>query len=369
MAKSKLTMRIPFFRSGRHTDNKGNTHEFTESELRAVASNYKPSVFKTPLVIGHPKNDDPAYGHVNSIEFDESTKELVAIAEATDVAFAEAVNAGKYGTDGKISPAWYARGNPHNPIQNGLYPRHIGFLGAVPPAVKGLSPLEFNDGNNYAVWYFSEEDTETEDQKMIKELSKKIADLESVITELKVIKEKKEGSEFNEGDPSSPAQSSSNDPDKERIKELTQKIANLEAIILELKATKDQETEIRVQAENAEFCEGLIKAGKLLPAQRKTVEKLLSTAPAASFEFNEAQTSFIELLKNLLDSAPSYDFSELATKNRRGKGASSFEYDEGTPTETIELDQRIRAYMAEHNITDYSEAYQAVRALMNSEAQ
>lgn len=318
-------MRIPFFRKGKHIDNKGNTHEFTESDLRAVVANYDPTKLKTPLVIGHPKDNHPAYGHINSLEYDESTGEVVAIAEATSPEFAEAVNAGMYGKDGSVSVAWYPKDSAHNPIQGNFYPRHLGFLGAVPPAIKGLSSLSFNDGADFVVYSFSEGEPKTEpspsgdNAELIKSLIAKVESLDSTVTDLR----------------------------KENA---------------ELKAAKVQEATARLKTENAEFCEGLIKDGKLWPAHRETTVALLNASPEVTLEFNEAQKPFVELLKDLLTALPkTIDFSEQAPKgNTAGAGVEAIEYDEFAPTESIELDQKIRRYMAEHNV-DYTEAFKAVR--------
>lgn len=323
---SQTIMRIPFFRAGEHTDNSGNTHTITEEDLRAVVANYDPALYSTPLVVGHPEEDDPKYGTVTAIEYDEETSELVAIAEATNEQFADAVNAGQYGTDGSISVAWYPPNSAHNPLKDGsLYPRHIGFLGAIPPALKGLSPLQFADtGRN--IWVFSEGGS----------------------------------TEPTPTPPAEPAESSS-DKDK-KIEELMAEIGQLRLLIAELKKVQEAEIVTRVEEENVEFCEGLIKSGKLLPAQRKAVITLLNAAPRATLEFNEKKKPFNALLKELLNSAPqAVEFSEKATKGTyAGKKSKSFEYDEGTSDEAIELDQAIREYMAEHNVT-YTEAFAILR--------
>jgi hypothetical protein len=118
------------FKSGTHTDAAGNEREWTEADLLQIANNYNDGGHEAPLVIGHPKDNDPAYGWVEQLKAEGG----VLLAKAKDVAqeFADAVKQGLY-KKRSIS----------------LYPdltlRHVGFLGAVPPAVKGLKDLQFED--------------------------------------------------------------------------------------------------------------------------------------------------------------------------------------------------------------------------------
>lgn len=58
-----------------------------------------------------------------------------------DPAFAELVRAGRFK---KISASFYAPDSPANPRPGQWYLKHVGFLGAAPPAVKGLKQVAFN---------------------------------------------------------------------------------------------------------------------------------------------------------------------------------------------------------------------------------
>lgn len=134
--------RIPIFRAGTHTAMSGARIEFTEDQLREAAASYKPASSEAPIVVGHPKTDDPAYGWVKSLEFDEATKELVAIPHQLDEAFADMVDKGRFKNR---SASWYLPEAENNPTPGKLYLKHVGFLGAKPPAVKGLRAVEFAD--------------------------------------------------------------------------------------------------------------------------------------------------------------------------------------------------------------------------------
>jgi len=51
------------------------------------------------------------------------------------------VNKGRYK---KISASFYSPNYPFNPAPGSYYLKHVGFLGAVPPAVKGLGDARFS---------------------------------------------------------------------------------------------------------------------------------------------------------------------------------------------------------------------------------
>ncbi|MGQ0621696.1 MAG: peptidase [Panacagrimonas sp.] len=132
--------RLHIFRAGRRTAMSGATITFSEADLAASASAYDPKLHEAPLVLGHPKTDGPAQGWVSSLSA--SDVDLFATPRAVDAQFAESVQAERYK---KISAAFYPPDHPSNPVPGVYYLRHVGFLGATPPSVKGLAPVEFAD--------------------------------------------------------------------------------------------------------------------------------------------------------------------------------------------------------------------------------
>lgn len=130
---------IHIFRPGRHTSMQGATIDFGEGDLIATAKAYDPTRHEAPLVIGHPRADAPAWGWVGGLTADEGG--LFATPRQLDPAFAEMVRAGRFK---KVSASFYTPDSPHNPVPGVWYLRHVGFLGAQPPAVKGLAPVPVN---------------------------------------------------------------------------------------------------------------------------------------------------------------------------------------------------------------------------------
>ncbi len=132
---------IEVFKTGMHTDSKGNTREWTEADLDRMIETYDPKDHEAPAVIGHPKEDKPAYGWVEALKRD--GKLLLAKFRQCADGFVEAVKTGRYK---KRSIAVYADGTL----------RHVGFLGAVPPAVKGLADIKFRTGEEFQEFEFDE---------------------------------------------------------------------------------------------------------------------------------------------------------------------------------------------------------------------
>ena len=58
----------------------------------------------------------------------------------------------------KISAAFYRPEHASNPSPGAFYLRHVGFLGAQPPIVKGLPTVQFADEADYDTVEFSEAD-------------------------------------------------------------------------------------------------------------------------------------------------------------------------------------------------------------------
>ncbi|MCA3421002.1 MAG: peptidase [Roseomonas sp.] len=129
---------LHIFRSGVHQPMQGGALEFREADLAATAAAYDPALGEAPLVVGHPKTDAPAYGWVRALRAEGG--DLVAEPHQVEPAFAEMVQAGRFK---KISASFYTPSHPSNPKPGAFYLKHVGFLGAAAPAVKGLRDVAF----------------------------------------------------------------------------------------------------------------------------------------------------------------------------------------------------------------------------------
>lgn len=128
------------FKPGKQIASNGVAVDFTEDMVKAAAAAYDPSLHEAPIVVGHPKDNHPAYGWIKSLSFSDGN--LIAEPHQEDPEFSEMVTAGRFK---KRSASFYLPDSPNNPKPGTLYLRHVGFLGAQPPAVKGLRDVAFNE--------------------------------------------------------------------------------------------------------------------------------------------------------------------------------------------------------------------------------
>lgn len=137
---------LEIFRAGTHKDSEGREWTFTKEQMAASVAAYDPVVFAAPLVIGHPKMEDPAYGLVKSINLDGD----LVVAEPMDVEpqFAAMVNEKRFP---KMSASFFPPTHSANPKPGVWYLRHVGFLGAAAPAIPGLKMAEFGADTNELV--------------------------------------------------------------------------------------------------------------------------------------------------------------------------------------------------------------------------
>lgn len=137
---------MQIFRAGTWTDAAGITRTWSEGDVTAMAAAYDPDASEAPLVVGHPADDAPAYGWVARLTASDGV--LDAEPHLVDPDFAALVAAGRYR---RVSAAFYLPDAPANPKPGTWYLRHVGFLGARPPAVKGLRAASLHGDASEAV--------------------------------------------------------------------------------------------------------------------------------------------------------------------------------------------------------------------------
>lgn len=139
---------IHAFSAGEHITAAGQKVSITAEDLNASAQAYNPELHEAPIVIGHPTGEAPAYGWIKS--FVVQGKEFIAQPTQVNLDFAELNNSGAFK---KRSMSFYHPENKANPAPGVWYPRHLGFLGAQPPAVKGLRDFNFqeDDGDSITI--------------------------------------------------------------------------------------------------------------------------------------------------------------------------------------------------------------------------
>lgn len=211
---------VPIFRAGTYPKQGSWNGEASTDDLTRVVGNYDPQFHEAPLCAGHPKDNLPAYGWVDRLMVSGDT--LYAKFRKVDPQFEEAVKAERFkkrsaafylGEDGKIA---------------GL--RHVGFLGAMPPEVKGLADLNFDDaGRSFAVVEFGEEDSMAEEKTIREQVA-------AYLSEILGGKKQNDTATFSEDD----------------VKRIAQEAATAAAAPLQ---TKIASLETELKAETAKFGE------------------------------------------------------------------------------------------------------------------
>lgn len=126
------------FRAGTHTDANDQRVTVTERDLQMAVTAYSPSKRAAPLTLGHPKDDRPHLGAVRSLIAEGEA--LFAVAEV-GIKLVGLVRDAYYKY---VSASFFPPMHPKNPVPGTWYLKHVGFLGASPPAVAGMAPLAFS---------------------------------------------------------------------------------------------------------------------------------------------------------------------------------------------------------------------------------
>ena len=332
---------VHIFKPGRWTTMAGETIEFSEADLRATAAAFSPSVSKAPIVIGHPATDDPAQGWVASLST--TARGLFALPAQVDPVFAEAVNAGRYGT---VSAKFYRPTDASNPVPGIWYLRHVGVLGAQNPALKGLdSPafaaadddgcVSFQEGVAFSGW---DDQTNASLWRSLRDWligDKGQAVADAVIPSYQVQSlEQAAQDELREGSTteSVPAPAFS-EPNPNPFPEITVTPAEKAALEAENTRLKNQVTQFeasqaqalaeKTHAAHVAFCEDLADKAQLLPAAQAlavaTLDHLAATAAAVEFGEGESKAPLLDSFKAYLAAQPAQvAFGEYATNERAG---------------------------------------------------
>ncbi|MGP1664484.1 MAG: hypothetical protein ACTS5I_00925 [Rhodanobacter sp.] len=369
---------IEIFRAGSHVANDGRTLEFSAADLAQIASSYDPALSEAPMVVGHPQVNAPAYGWAKSLHADGDV--LFAQPHQVDAAFAEMVNAGRFK---KRSASIYLGDTPGNPTPGKMYLRHIGFLGAAAPGVKGLRDAQFADGGaavefampaaaigNVLVdvlqrvrdWFVESQGAEKADliipQWQIRSLDEIASRTDDTV--VPAYAAPNAGITTLETDMSETDKSADF---AERETALTTRQTNLE---VREKAIKDREGKAR-REDAASFAEQLVTDGKLLPRHKDPVVELLMALPpetALNFAEGDAQVSKPgpTVLRELLGSLPKQiNYAEKATADN-APNAVEFAAAQGTTVDAGRADTfaRAKAYQAQNPTVDWLAAVRAV---------
>lgn len=134
---------VEIFRGGKQVDGNGVEHD-GDALIESALTTFDPEEHEPPLVVGHPTDNQPAFGWVAALKKEFQNGVWVLLAKFKNV-IPEFENLVRKGAYKKRSASFYGDGRL----------RHVGFLGAAPPAIKGLADLKFQAANE-AIFTFED---------------------------------------------------------------------------------------------------------------------------------------------------------------------------------------------------------------------
>lgn len=292
---------IEIARVGKVADSNGVSRDLTPDWIQTVIANYSAGPHEAPAVLGHPDNDTaPAHGWVQEIRLNGDLLEA-RFADTNDE-FENAIERGEYK---KRSASFYL--NPPNL-------RHVGFLGAQPPAIKGLRDIQFVEGDSFAVETFNlqEKNMGLEDTDVEKVT-------EGVFEKVKAF--------FNKSPEAKPAEANSTEFSEAKLQEMingavkaataefAEKVETLTKANTDLQAKVDGQIGNGVQAQIASFVESipaekgkhyLKRAGILEFAESLAAADAADEKKAISFSEGDGTVEFsrLEWFKQLISELP-----------------------------------------------------------------
>lgn len=358
---------IQIITPGEHFDSQGRSVNLSEEDLKASAAAYDPQLHEAPIVVGHPKHNDPAYGWIKTLSFSDG---LEGEPHQVDPEFAEMFRAGRFK---KHSGSFYAPDSPSNPVPGVWYLRHVGFLGAMPPAVKGLRTsnfaeqeqgvVEFGDWNDRTIarvlrglrnWFIGKFGQEEADKALAE------WDVQSIADEAAQPEPRDITAIPNFSEEPTPKGDEMSAEDKARMAALEQENAALRA------AEATRKTEAR-HTSNVSFAEVLVASGKLLPAQKDvavaTLDFMEGQDQVVEFGEGEAKQPLVDGFKKFLEALPvQVDFGEHAGRDQDDSTVVNFAAPQGFSVDphALEIHHKAEAYMKANNV-DYMSAVSAVQ--------
>jgi hypothetical protein len=251
---------------------------FTEKDIEILADNYDPTFCESPITLDH-EQSGPAYGWVSGLKAENG--KLTAQFKDVSEELKDFVKNGKYK---KISVEIYRNLEGKKP-----YLKAVSFLGAAIPQVKGMSSVQFKEGESDTYIFENAETTSVQTQ------------LDDLKQQFSLFSEK--------------------NTDKTLVASLQQSITVLSESISKFQDEKTAriyaETELFTLKEQIRkdefnlFVDAQISSGVITPTQKNTVLNVLE-----NLKGTDKITAFKEFIKSL---PKQVEFDEIATKNKQHK--------------------------------------------------
>lgn len=366
---------FPIFRAGTHTDSSGRTSTFTDADLDGIVQRYD-SASPAPCVITHDELYSPfAYGQIGALQNADGVLQAKCKPGSVEPQFESLVAAGNlYNRSVQLLP---------ERDSGGYRLGHVAFLGAEPPAVQGMEPIRMSTAGRC----FTSEDAwdrveEAHATARIWEVLKALAN--------KVFGEDADDNPVSEWDVSGAQQAigAARQKAKQQQQQEGSSMYSQEQLDAKIKAAQDQaaaaakaEAQKALEAERAEFAaqrtasrraaidkriEGLVSAGRVLPAEVPELTAFAAAVPDGALEFSRpgddtpSKTEPLEYLFGLLEARP----VQLALGQATGAAAVSAAGGEVNPQSARDINAaalRYQKQQADQGVT--ITLPQAVRAV------
>jgi hypothetical protein len=344
---------VQAFKPGTFTDFSGTKRTFSTEDISTIANGVKEQVaagYEPPLVKGHPKTDSPRKASIIDAKVGDQNVLMLKV-DKIEPTFAEEVKNGEYPY---VSVALYGD------YKKGL--RHLGALGGVAPAVKGLQQMEFAEGEGEIICFASPFGSSI--QGAFRTLGRLFRSMREKLIEAKSVEEA--DAVYSEWDiqtledfttpTDEEQQGEANFAERSLEEQMTDDTKKeneaLKAEVEALKAEKEKAEAEKAKAEAeakkntfAEKCSALVQAGKLKDSQKSDLLKTFELIGGGSLSFAEGESPEAMLLKPFESAEPfvkpgEYNFSE--------KGS-------GKPGTAAEAESRIKEIVEKEKVT-YREA-------------
>ena len=379
---------IDVFRAGNHTDSNGTSRAFSEADLDSVVANHS-AEDAAPIVVGHPKTNDPAFGWTSKLR--RVGDRLQAMFNEVAPEFSDAVGKGHYkkrsvriGSDDK----------------GGWKLLHVGWLGATPPAISGLSALNYETPETYIDFEMADSFTPNVVSRSFRRLREWLLDHFDAATADRVLPSSEIDAldehartqlarQLDNPDNNPPSSFSKPDNPKDNPEEGDNAVADKNPDTKQLQADLDKanaenkrlskQVADHSHTERRSVCQALVDTAvdehKLSPAQAAGLPDFMASLPAGDeaqidFSVGENKTRratpsefFADFVKALPEQAELKSLATEKAKSDAPKRASSFSVPAGAvvDAERVELHTKALEYQREHKC-DYMQAVQAVEA-------
>jgi len=299
---------LEIFKTGKHTSSNGVTKEYTQTHLSQIAENLSDPV---PIVVGHPKDNSPAFGWIKNL----SVKGESLFADASDLVpeFLDLLKQKIY-SNRSVSLKENEDGT--------LSLNHVGFLGGMLPAVKGLEALNLNsESNNLISYEFSESETQVSNPK---NFSQEIVNLKSDISLL----------------------TSSIDEIKSSIaKDEHQESFN---------ALQSKIDELNLKLDSAYFQRNItekLQMDNLTPAIKSKILSLLDFFETLNFS-DDKQSELFNNFQELIELIKPFQLDEVVKRNDKNFSSSNNEFSElNVDEDSLKLFNKATLYAKENDVT------------------